>query len=204
MNVQNLTPGGYAANCYLVTKGTTAVLIDPTCSPLALQNALRESGATLAAILLTHGHFDHMLTAAQIKEMTGAPIYLGRGDYDLPEDGTKNAFAVFFGFDRTYPAPDRLVKNGEILQFGDIKLKVKETPGHTRGSVLYLTEQEAFTGDTIFAAGYGRFDLYGGDEVTLRQSLLALEALPRNLTIYPGHGESTTLGQAIDTLQYLY
>ncbi len=203
MQIKNLTPGGYASNCYLLTAGGTAVLIDPTCPAAVLHTALAESGARLAAILLTHGHFDHMLTAAEIKAQTGAPIYLGRGDSDLPADGEKNAFAVFFGFNRTYPSPDRLLSNGDVLTFGDLTLTVRESPGHTKGSIIYLTNGQAFTGDTIFAAGYGRFDLYGGDVTELYASLDALGELPRDTVIYPGHGESTTLGKALDALAYL-
>lgn len=203
MQIKNLTPGGYASNCYLLTEGKTAVLIDCTCPAVALLTALAESNTTLAAILLTHGHFDHMLTMAEIKKKTGAPIYLGRDDADLPADGEKNAFAVFFGFDRTYPVPDRLLADGEILTFGNLTLTVRETPGHTKGSLIYLTNGQAFTGDTIFAAGYGRFDLYGGDVTELYASLDALGELPRDTVIYPGHGESTTLGKALDALTYL-
>lgn len=204
MKIQNLSPGGYAAACYLLTKGQTAVLIDPTCPVSLLREALAESGATLAAMLLTHGHFDHMLTVADIKAETGAPLYLGKGDADLPEDGKKNAFSVFFGLDRTYPAPDYLVTDGEVLTLGDITLTVKESPGHTRGSVIYLADGVAFTGDTIFACGYGRYDLYGGDVTELYASLDALGELPRDTVIYPGHGESALLCDALDALAYLY
>ncbi|MBQ3063835.1 MAG: MBL fold metallo-hydrolase [Clostridia bacterium] len=204
MKIQNLTPGGYAASCYLLTKGDIAVLIDPTCPAATLRTALQKSGTGLAAILLTHGHFDHMLTAAEIKAETGAPIYLGRGDRDLPADGEKNAFAVFFGFDRAYPSADRLVADGEVLTFGEITLTVRETPGHTKGSVMYLADGLAFTGDTIFAAGYGRYDLYGGDVTELFASLDALGELSPDTVIYPGHGESATLGEALTALAHLY
>lgn len=200
MQIENLTPGGFASNCYLVTEGKTAILIDCTCATDTLLAALAKRGATLSAVLLTHGHFDHMLTAAEIKAATGAPICLAQGDADLPADGNKNAFATFFGFDRTYPDPDRLLADGERLTFGGITLSVMATPGHTRGSVLYLGEGLAFTGDTIFAAGYGRYDLYGGDPATLARSLRAIAALPHTLRIYPGHGEDTTLGKALDAL----
>ena len=89
MQIKNLTPGGYAANCFLLTADKAAVLIDPTCPLSVLQDALAETDTALAAILLTHGHFDHMLTAAEIKAKTGAPIYLGRGDcvdISVPDD----------------------------------------------------------------------------------------------------------------------
>ena len=204
MQIKNLTPGGYAANCFLLTADKAAVLIDPTCPLSVLQDALAETDTALAAILLTHGHFDHMLTAAEIKAKTGAPIYLGRGDCDLPADGEKNAFSVFFGFDRSYPNADVLLKDGDVLTFGSITLTVKETPGHTKGSLLYLADGFAFTGDTLFAAGYGRYDLYGGDVMELFASLDGFGELPRETVIYPGHGESSTLGAALDALVNLY
>ena len=113
MTVHNLTPGGYAANCYLLTEGDTAVLIDATASPARVQRVLAESGAHLFAVLLTHGHFDHMLTAKQIKDTFGVPFFLHAADAALPGDGEKNASAVFFGQEMTFPPADRHLSGGE-------------------------------------------------------------------------------------------
>ena len=204
MKILTICPESFASNCYALISGKSAFAVDPSVSTGKIINAVAEQGVAIEGILLTHGHFDHMLTAAQIKEETGAPIYLGRGDRDLPSDGEKNAFTVFFGLDRSYPDADRLLADGEVLCFGDITLKVRETPGHTRGSVMYLTDNVAFTGDTVFAAGYGRYDLYGGDVMELFASLDALGELPPETMIYPGHGESTTLAKALKALADLY
>jgi glyoxylase-like metal-dependent hydrolase (beta-lactamase superfamily II) len=201
MNITNLCPGGYAANCYLVTSGDAAVLIDCTAPAATVVAALERANARLSAILLTHGHFDHMLTLADVQAATGASIYLASGDADLPADGEKNAFSVFFGYDHSYPAPDRLLNDSEVLAFGDMTLRVMCTPGHTRGSALYLAGDIAFTGDTVFAAGFGRYDLYGGDPLALRESLEKISLLPPDTLIYPGHGEQARLSDALATIK---
>lgn len=201
MKIQNLTPGGYASNCYLVTSGHTAVLIDCTAPAACVTEALQKANTTLTAILLTHGHFDHMLTVAEVKAATGAAIYLSRGDEDLPADGAKNAFSLFFGFERAYPTADHLFDDGASLTFGDMRFNVMCTPGHTRGSSLFLIDDIAFTGDTVFAAGYGRYDLFGGDPLALRKSLSAIATLPATTTIYPGHGAPARLDTALDEIR---
>ncbi|MBQ3483782.1 MAG: MBL fold metallo-hydrolase [Clostridia bacterium] len=204
MEIQNLYPGGFASNCYLVRKGTDAVLIDATADPETVQRALAKTGATLHAILLTHGHFDHMETAAALRTAFGVPLLLAAPDRDFPADAKKNAHALFFGEDHAYPTPDRTLFDGEVLTFGSITLTVRATPGHTPGSVFYLTEDAnapiAFSGDTVFAEGFGRCDLWGGDSAAMRRTLNALRALPRKTRIYPGHGEGGTLGTALDLL----
>ncbi len=198
MELQNLTPGGFAANCYLLREGNDAVLIDCTVDPRTLKEALE--GSVLRAILLTHGHFDHMLTTPAVRAAFSAPILLHEGDANFPTDSQKNAYATFFGSDATYLPPDRLLTGGECLQLGALSIQVIHTPGHTPGGVLYRTGDLLFTGDTIFAHGYGRTDLFGGDGQALRRSLRSLQALPQALHIYPGHGPDRTLQAALASL----
>lgn len=198
MEIRNLTPGGFASNCYLVREGSDAVLIDCTADPREVEAALE--GATLHAILLTHGHFDHMLSTARMKARFGVPILLHGDDADLPSDGEKNAHALFFGSDVAYLDADRSLEDGEQLRFGALTLTVRHTPGHTRGCVMYRARDALFTGDTIFAAGYGRTDLYGGNAAVLRATLGALDTLPEGLRIYPGHGGTATLKEALNRL----
>lgn len=200
MHIQNLTPGGFACNCFLVTEGADAVLIDCSAPAAGVLTALRKSNAMLRAILLTHGHFDHLLTIAEVKAHTGAQVYLSREDSDLPADSEKNAFSVFFGADRSYPDADVLFDDGNTLTFGALSFRVMHTPGHTRGSSLFLCGDIAFTGDTIFAAGYGRYDLYGGDPRALTASLKKIATLSADTVLYPGHGENTTLAEALSRL----
>ena len=200
MQIENLYPGGFAANCYLVTVKDAAVLIDCTAPAARVLDALKRHGATLRAILLTHGHFDHMLTVQELTAATGAPVFLAASDRDLPCDGKKNAFSVFFGYEKAYPEADVLFLPGGELSFGGLSVSTQGTPGHTRGSVIYLIGDVAFTGDTLFANGYGRYDLYGGDGDALLNSLKALATLPCDTVIYPGHGESEVLSVALTKL----
>ena len=201
MRILNLYPGGYAANCYLVTQGDAAVLVDCTASTEAVKAALHDTGTALCAILLTHAHFDHMLTLDTVRAATNAPIYLMSGDEDLPGDGQKNAHAIFFGTSRTYPTPDQLLQAGDVLTFGELSFRAMSTPGHTRGSALYVIDHAAFTGDTLFANGFGRYDLYGGDAVALSHSLASIAKLPPDTVIYPGHGEAAPLFTALDAIK---
>ncbi len=203
MNIYDLSPGGFAAATYLVTEGDTAVLIDCAAPVESVLDTLKKSGTALRAILLTHGHFDHMLTVADVKAKTGAPVYLARADADLPADSEKNAFSLFFGTSHTYPNADHLFDDGDVLRFGALSFNVMATPGHTRGSSTFLCENALFTGDTLFAAGYGRCDLFGGDITTLIASLKRLSLLPHDLTIYPGHDRATTLGNALQNLSFI-
>lgn len=200
MEIKNLTTGGYASNCFLVIEGGDAVLVDATVPGNVLKETLDALHCRLHAILLTHGHFDHMLTLEELKKEFAVPVYLHADEADAPADATKNASAFFFGRGFTFPSADLLLKGGEALSFGNLSLSVMHTPGHTRGSVLYLFDGIAFTGDTIFARGYGRTDLFGGNAAQLRASLQAISTLPSNTVIYPGHGESEVLDTALSAL----
>ena len=118
-------------------------------------------------------------------------------------DAHKNAFFTFFRQERVYRAPERMLADGDELHLGDEIIRVISTPGHSQGSVCFLCNDEfLLTGDTLFADGYGRYDLYGGDGEILFASLASLRTLPPSLPIYPGHGESTHLGMALDNILY--
>lgn len=200
MSIIDLCPGGFASACYLACKGEDAVLIDCSAEPTAVREALAKEKAALRAILCTHGHFDHILSADQMRKAFGVPLLIHENDADLLGDAHKNAYAVFFGQERVWQAPDKTFRHGEVLNFGLISLKVMHTPGHTRGGCVFLMDGGAFTGDTLFANGYGRTDLYGGDGAALRRSLQALSALPPDTRIYPGHGEDAMLRDALSLL----
>lgn len=196
MQIFPLSPGGYAANCYFVAEGSIAVLIDATATPAAVERAQLESGAHLAAILCTHGHFDHLLAAKQLKSAFGVPLYLHERDALCPGDAIRNASAAF-GTPMTFPPADRLLSDKKELRFRSLSFRVLHTPGHTAGSVVYLTGNAAFTGDTLFANGFGRTDLSGGDFTALRHSLEMLAKLPQDMEIYPGHGGTARLADAL-------
>ncbi len=203
MKIENLYPGSFASNCYLLTSGGHAALVDPSADAKTLLSAIALSESVLDMILLTHGHFDHMLSAGVLKQETGAPVWIHSDDMELPEDGRKNGFATFFHTERRFARPDRALSHGQCLMLGDEPIWVIHTPGHTRGSVCYLCGRDApflLTGDTLFSKGFGRCDLYGGDAVALRGSLLRLQKEDPELVIYPGHGDTRPLGDALATV----
>jgi glyoxylase-like metal-dependent hydrolase (beta-lactamase superfamily II) len=198
LNVVNLYPGGFASNCYLVSKGRDAVLIDCSAPTEAVQKQLHEQGVRLHAILCTHGHFDHVLTADRVRADLGVPLYIHKTDAEMLTDSEKNAFSFFFGYRKAWQPAERLFEANDTLTFGALSLAVLHTPGHSGGSASLLCENALFTGDTLFAEGYGRTDLYGGDASELADSLQRLYRLPEHLMLYPGHGNEIQLKSLIN------
>lgn len=195
MQVTAYFDGGFASVSYLVTDDarTAAVLVDPSVSYATV--ALRTQPLPpITAILLTHGHFDHMLTLAEWRERTGAPICITREDAPALSDGTLNCSLLFFGREEIYPAADRLLDEGDTVAVGEETLTVWKTPGHTAGSCVFVGEGVMLTGDTVMADGaYGRYDLPGGSAGALYASLSRIARTEGAYTLYPGHGRSTTL-----------
>ena len=204
MNIYNLFPGSFGSNCYLLISGNQAAVVDPSADADVILQKIAEKGATLQYILLTHGHFDHICSLDTLREKTGVPAYIHKGDADMPSDSLKNAFSVFFGQSRSYRAPEKLLADGDVLTLGDEDIRVLHTPGHTEGSVCYLCgDKLLLTGDTLFDRGFGRYDLYGGDPYKLRNSLARLALLDGSLTVYAGHGCPTDLEDAVQNCPLL-
>ena len=139
-------------------------------------------GKTISAILLTHGHFDHVGGVREIFSQTDCDIYLCPADCQMPETMTAGPLC----YTNSY-------QDGDSLNLAGLTLQVLHTPGHTPGSVCLLCENALFAGDTLFAGSCGRTDLPCGDWDTLASSLARLKALPGDYTVYPGHGEATKL-----------
>ncbi len=203
MELQNLYPGSWGSNCYLLVSDGHAALVDPSADAATLLSAVQSAGAVLDMILLTHGHFDHIVSVDSLRQMTGAPLMLHADDAEMLADAHKNAFYTFFHVNRTYRPADRLLHGGEELRLGSETIKVLHTPGHSKGSVCYLCGDEfLLTGDTLFDEGYGRYDLWGGNYGELVDSLASLRRLDPLLPIYPGHGAPAKLGIALDLVAY--
>lgn len=186
-----LTLGDYQTNTYIVSgNNSTCVLIDPGFEPQTILAKVAELGWTVEAILLTHVHFDHVGAVEKIVAATGCDLWLHKADWDLPASPTTRYLYPLSGSTFT----DILFLNeGTKIQAAGLCFLVLSTPGHTPGSVCFLCENYLFSGDTLFALSCGRTDLPGGDHYAMRLSLRRLAVLDRPVTIYPGHGEVTTL-----------
>ena len=199
MEIYNLFPGSFGSNCYLLISGNQAAMVDPSADADVILQKIAEKGATLQYILLTHGHFDHICSLDTLRDKTGVPAYIHKGDADMPADSHKNAFSIFFGQTKTYRSPEKTLVEGDVLNLGEEEIRVLHTPGHTEGSACYLCgEKILLTGDTLFDRGFGRYDLYGGDPSKLRRSLERISTLDNSLIIYAGHGCPTDLGDALE------
>ncbi len=199
MRIITLYPGSWGSNCYVLLSGTHAAVVDPSPRAEQILNILEQNGASLDYILLTHGHFDHIVSLDTLRDMTKVPALIHENDAELPTDSKKNAFYSFFRMNQSYREPDRTLKTDEILTLGEETIRVIHTPGHTAGSVCYLCNNDfLLTGDTLFDVGRGRTDLYGGNEALLLETLRNLRDFPQSLPIYPGHGTQSTLGVALD------
>lgn len=185
MKIEKIVCGAYAENAYCIDG---ELLIDPGDD---LPTLARLAGG-IKAILLTHGHFDHMLAAEELQKRTGVPVYVHPLDAPMLSDASLSAYNPEVS---SLPQPGHIAYTAypESL-FG---FRVLHTPGHTPGSVCLYREEEKvlFSGDTLFRAGFGRTDLAGGSMHQLLSSLRTLLALPRDIKVYPGHGESTTIDE---------
>lgn len=203
MQIKNLFPGSFGSNCYIIHDQEHAAVIDPSASVSGIMQYLNENRLTLDIIILTHAHFDHMLSLDQLRDATNAPVAVHANDKENFFDGRKNAFYTFFHKDRQFRSPEILLSDGDEIHVGSITLKVIHTPGHTKGSICLTDGKVMFTGDTLFANSYGRCDLYGGDISELRRSLDDLKKLPPDTLIYPGHASSQDLISALNAVKYL-
>jgi len=197
MRIEIFTLGELQENAYLVLDDNypEAVVIDPGDYPKRLVSRIEETGKTLAAILLTHGHWDHVTGVRELRLAFDAPIYLHEADRALYEHVVEQA--EFFGFyAEPQPPVDHTLKDGDVVEVGLFRFEVLHTPGHTPGGVCFRMNNVVFVGDTIFAGGVGRSDLPGGSHEKLidgiRRKLLTLDD---NVVLYPGHGPPTTVGE---------
>ncbi len=190
LNIQTLTLGAYQTNCYVLTNGSRCVLIDPGYEPEGIAAFLKNSNLTLEAILLTHGHFDHVGAVEDLVVETRCDLWMHRNDWALPLDLIHLHYFPLAECDFTNV---KFCADGDVITAAGLTFSVLETPGHTPGSVCYQYENALFTGDTLFDGSCGRTDLPEGNWSQMKASLARLKAITKNLRIYPGHGSSSTL-----------
>ena len=178
--------GDYQTNCYIVHQDncTDCCVIDPGYQAMDVLDFCAGKGLTIRAILLTHGHFDHVGAVKELAAETDCDIYLHEAELTMPPMMTAGKLL----YTHTYG-------EGDTLNLVGLTIRVLHTPGHTPGSVCLLVDEHLFSGDTLFAMSCGRTDLPGGSWKTIQQSLKRLASLEGNFWVHPGHGESTTLAQ---------
>ena len=186
MKVHILPLGLYQTNTYIVhsDEADSCVILDPGYQPGDILSFLEKRGLKAEAILLTHGHFDHVGAVRELVAEIGCPVYIHEADLSLPAPLTAGPLY----HTHTY-------KEGDCLHLAGLEIFVLHTPGHTPGSVCLRCGNALFSGDTLFAGSCGRTDFPGGSWKTIHTSLLRLAAIPEDLQVFPGHGESTTLAR---------
>ena len=212
IEVEKLVLGAVSTNVYLVFYNGNCLIVDPSDEAERIISCIEERKAKPLAVLITHGHFDHIMAAPVLAKKYGIKIYAGEADRQLLEDSKLNLGQSFLGEDFTMEA-DEYLKNGDELEFEGFKLKVMYTPGHTVGSISFysddLEDNEAFkkvmfTGDALFAGSIGRVDFPTGNEAAMRRTLEEVfKKIPLETVVFPGHGAATTIERELAHNPYL-
>ena len=197
IEIKSMTLGMVATNCYLIINKETkeALLIDPADNVLRISNVIEENVCTLKAILLTHGHFDHIMALNELKKRYNVPVYAHEEEEDVLKQSSLNMSGMIGQIYTTQA--DIYVKDGEHLKLAGLDIIVLHTPGHTKGGVCYYLPEEKvlMSGDTLFHCSIGRTDFPTGSMSQLVRSVKEqLFVLPDDVQVYPGHDSVTSIG----------
>jgi hydroxyacylglutathione hydrolase len=202
IKIETITVSMFATNCYLVSCALTqeAIIIDPGADAKRIVARIEEAQLKIRAIVNTHGHVDHIGANGRLKEVYQVPILLSEKDLAVYQNPGFGLGLVL----KKQPVPDRFIREGEIIEFGEQTLKVIDTPGHTEGGVSLVGSGLVFCGDTLFAGSVGRTDLAGGSyQILLKSITEKLITLPPETIVYCGHGPATTIGAEAQTNPFI-
>ena len=195
ISIGRMVLGMVETNCYFVYDQDTkeAVVVDPAKN--GIYDTLEANGLSVAGVILTHGHFDHIMGVHEITKKSGAKVYCLDAEDELCRNEVLNASNQIR---RPYTIePDVLVKDGDVINIAGIEFKVIATPGHTKGSCCYYIPAKKWliSGDTLFCGSIGRSDLPTGNEQEILKSVhMLIDTFDDEVKVYPGHGDSTTIG----------
>ncbi|MDD8012930.1 MAG: MBL fold metallo-hydrolase [Acidobacteriota bacterium] len=200
----SIAVGELQTNCYLFFSscGRDCFVIDPGAEAENILALISRKSLLPQAVLLTHGHPDHLGAAAELMDRFGVPLWVHGADDMAMRSEAGHGLAAMFGIGEPPPA-GRLLADGDLLSLADLELKVVHSPGHSKGSILLYGDGLLFTGDTLFKGDAGRTDLPGGDEEELRNSLARIRKFPPSTVILPGHGDESILELELKENPYL-
>lgn len=197
LELQQCVLGPVYTNCYIAKNKETgeALIIDPADSPSKIELKVNAMGARPVAVLLTHGHFDHIMGVEAVREKYQIPVYACRQEEEMLREPSVN-MTDQMGKSCSI-RPDVFLDDLQVFEAAGFSIQMIHTPGHTKGSCCYYLKEEGvlFSGDTLFCGSVGRTDFLGGSASQIRNSLhRLLAALPDDTSVYPGHDTSTTIG----------
>lgn len=184
-------------NCYIAyeNEGGRCFIIDPASSAEKISTYISAYSLRPKAILLTHGHFDHISAADDLRDKYKIPLYVHKADGEMISSPYLNCSMLMMGESVALRPADKLLKEGDLIKLESDSLRVLHTPGHSPGSCVYVGSELIFSGDTVFRGTYGRYDLPGGDYDLLMNSIKRVMSLNPIYDVYPGHNEKTTISE---------
>ncbi len=198
MIMEMLTVGPFAANCYIVGSTSTneGMIIDPGADTGTIMRSVQQTGLSISIIVVTHAHMDHVGALREVQQKTNAQFAIHEAEKGFVFSAPMRMLTAF-GVSpvKSPPRPDRLLKDGDLIDLGDLHFEVLYTPGHSSGGICLLGHGVVFSGDTLFKLGIGRTDFPGMSHKRLIKSIgEKLLVLPDETAVYPGHGPATTIG----------